>query len=513
LHRRFINTGIALVAASIALLLLGSLGGTSGIINDWVRTVVPRIQPATEAASEYEVVILNASAGLSDTTGRGVGGSQSVGTGRIDGAPDPEQTHALLWLQGSPVGVDLHPLNFRYSAALDTNGQQQVGHGNGAPTGYQEHALLWNGSSSNYIDLHPAGIWTASTARGIGGNQQVGNINYYYQGNESSSQSLEHAALWRGSPASVVDLHPAGIGCDRSYANATDGSRQVGYGYFSSPNSAAPYRALLWSGSASVVILHPAGYTHSFAEGVGGNEQVGYAFNSQGDGYARALLWHGSPTGVVNLHPAAYLSSTALATNGTTQVGFGGGPTTNWQSHALRWFGSAQSAVDLHGLLPAEFIQGSSIAYDIDGMGNITGLAQRPDGSTVAVLWRRTGVNPSPTPTPTPLPTPTPTPTPAPNISPKVQLNSPASGQVFTDRDPIQIVATATDSDGYIARVDFYANDQLIGTAKASSRGNIYKYAWNVSVRRSSQYRLQAQAIDNRGAKGVSNKATITVRP
>ncbi|HEV7681410.1 MAG TPA: hypothetical protein VGO68_04765 [Pyrinomonadaceae bacterium] len=144
-----------------------------------MSTVLPRIQPATEAASEYEVVLLNASVGLTDTTGRGVGGSQSVGTGRIDGAPDPEQTHALLWLQGSTTGVDLHPLDFRYSAALDTNGQQQAGQGNGPPTGYQQHALLWNGSSSNYIDLHPAGIWTASTARGIAGNQQVGNINYY----------------------------------------------------------------------------------------------------------------------------------------------------------------------------------------------------------------------------------------------------------------------------------------------------------------------------------------------
>jgi hypothetical protein len=47
--------------------------------------------------------------------------------------------------------------------------------------------------------------------------------------------------------------------------------------------------------------------------------------------------------------------------------------------------------VNLHRLLPPEFAQGNSIAYDIDASGNVVGLAQRPDGSTNAVLWRRTG--------------------------------------------------------------------------------------------------------------------------
>jgi hypothetical protein len=57
--------------------------------------------------------------------------------------------------------------------------------------------------------------------------------------------------------------------------------------------------------------------------------------------------------------------------------------------------------VDLHALLPPEFSAGGSIAYDIDTAGNIVGLAQRPDGSTVGVLRRRTFVSQTPTPTPT----------------------------------------------------------------------------------------------------------------
>ena len=110
-----------------------------------------------------------------------------------------------------------------------------------------------------------------------------------------------------GAAASIVDLHPRGVGCERSYANDTDGRRQVGYGYFPAQADNAPYRALLWSGTAG-------------------------------------------------------------------------------------------SVEDLHSMLPADFAQGGSIAQDVDDEGNIVGLAQRPDGSTVAVLWRRADGSPAPPP-------------------------------------------------------------------------------------------------------------------
>src|SRR5205085_10914367 len=130
-----------------------------------------------------------------------------------------------------------------------------------------------------YVDLHPGRIWTDSIARAIAGDQQVGNINYYFQGSESSPQSAEHAALWRGSAASVVDLQPNGIGCERSYGNDTDGSRQVGYGYFPASSNTSPYRALLWSGTAaSVVVLHALRLSEFCAGGITGYEQVAYAY-------------------------------------------------------------------------------------------------------------------------------------------------------------------------------------------------------------------------------------------
>jgi hypothetical protein len=363
-------------------------------------------QAALQTA-EYEVVVLTAPAPLTDSEGKGVAFGQAVGTGRIPDSVYPDETHAVLWPAGTTTGVDLHPADFRYSAVFDTNGQQQVGRGNGPPTNFEQHAVLWTDSAASYVDLHPDGIWNDSVARATAGDQQVGNLNFYYQGQDSSPFSLVHAALWHGTADNVVDLHPTIRDILQSYGTNTDGSHQVGYGFFASDSD--PYRALLWSGTpSSAVVLHPRDFTHSFAEGVSGDEQVGYGFNAlEGDGYARALLWHGSANSFVNLQPADYLTTSAYATNGTFQVGSGSTPDSG-QSHALRWAGSPESLMDLHLLLPAEFSEGGSIAYDIDAAGNIIGLAQRPDGSTSAVLWR--SMSDTPLPTPTPIVTATPTP-------------------------------------------------------------------------------------------------------
>ena len=451
-------------------------------------------QSADAEQAEYVAVLLPAPAQLTDSVGQGVGVGQSVGTGRIAGAPSPDETHAVLWPLGGGAGIDLHPTGFRYSAALDTDGQRQVGSGNGPPTQFQRHALLWNGIANGYVDLHPAGSWTDSVARSIAGDQQVGNINFYFQGNESSPQSIIHAALWRSTPASVVDLHPNGIGCRSSYANATDGSQQVGYGYFTTSSNTTPYRALLWSGTAaSAVVLHPPGFTHSFAEGVGGGQQVGYAFNAlQGDGYSRALLWRGTAASVVSLHPTGFSATSALATNGSQQVGFGGTPANPYQSHALRWSGTAASVLDLHSLLPAEFMDGSSIAYDIDALGNITGLAQRPDGSTIAVLWRRT--------------------TGTPNTAPSVQIISPVTSQLFYGTSSIPMIAQAADNDGSIVQVEFFVDNRLVGTVNSGSGGN-YQYTWQMLFRRPGKYRLRARATDNLGASTWSETVIVRIIP
>jgi hypothetical protein len=440
--------------------------------------LISAARPAAQTplqVSAYQAVVLTAPDPLTDSVGYGLRNGQAVGTGRIPGSTYPDETHAVLWPPNTTVGVDLHPTDFRYSAAFDTNGTKQVGSGNGPPTNFARHALLWSGSANSYVDLHPSGVWNDSVARAIEGDQQVGNINFFYQGNESSPQSIVHAALWRGTAASVVDLHPSFNGCERSYGNDTDGSHQVGYCFFSIPNDPLTYGAVVWSGTAgSAVLLHPSGFTHSFAEGVSGNEQVGWGFNAlEGDGYSRALLWHGTAASVVSLHPTGYLATTAYATNGINQVGSGSKLEDPSVSHALIWADTASSVLDLHPFLPSEF--NSSIAFEITPVGHVIGLAQRPDGSTNAVIWwknsstvpptatRTQAITSTPVRTATPIRTVTPTRTAAPtgnmllNSGFEQDANNDGRPDVWTTSSKFTRVSELFYSGSYSGK--FYATD------------------------------------------------------
>jgi hypothetical protein len=90
---------------------------------------------------------------------------------------------------------------------------------------------------------------------------------------------------------------------------------------------------------------------------------------------------------------------------------------------------------------------------------------------------------------------------------PTVSLTAPASGAVFTAPASITLSATASDTDGTIARVDFYAGATLLGTDTSSP----YGLPWTIAV--GGSYSLTAVARDNSGATTVSSTRDITVKP
>jgi hypothetical protein len=102
-----------------------------------------------------------------------------------------------------------------------------------------------------------------------------------------------HALLWRGSAASVVDLNPRGF--VESLVHGTNGEEQVGIG--DGPATGGEGHALLWRGSAaSVVDLHaflPPGFVHSSASAIdAAGNVVGSASTVTGPtGDAYAILW------------------------------------------------------------------------------------------------------------------------------------------------------------------------------------------------------------------------------
>ncbi|HVY68611.1 MAG TPA: Ig-like domain-containing protein, partial [Verrucomicrobiae bacterium] len=93
------------------------------------------------------------------------------------------------------------------------------------------------------------------------------------------------------------------------------------------------------------------------------------------------------------------------------------------------------------------------------------------------------------------------------NSAPAVSLTGPTNNATYITPSTITFTATASDPDGTIKRVDFYANNQLVGSAN----GAPYGFDWVDAT--AGTYNLTARAVDNQGATTTStNKITITVK-
>jgi hypothetical protein len=247
------------------------------------------------------------------------------------------------------------------------------------------HAALWRGTPNSVVDMHPTG-YDSSNISGISGNTQVGSV--------SPKNSQPHAALWRGTPDSVVDMHPTGY--DSSYVSGISGNTQAGVAIVHSyADGVGNYpHGVIWRGNANNFMdIHPDGYSESVINGISRDMEVGAGRpNKDEPDYTsvlpsyHALLWKGATKEVVDLNPAGYASSEAIAVSGDTQVG---GAWTKVASlyHAILWKGSAENAVDLH---PAgyRFSQATGVSNDIQ-VGRVS-LNQPNDSLTHAMLWRGT---------------------------------------------------------------------------------------------------------------------------
>jgi hypothetical protein len=91
------------------------------------------------------------------------------------------------------------------------------------------------------------------------------------------------------------------------------------------------------------------------------------------------------------------------------------------------------------------------------------------------------------------------------NQPPSVSLTGPANGVVYTAPANIYLSASASDSDGTVTRVDFYANGTLLGSDTSSP----YNYYWPGAG--AATYTMTAVAYDNSGASTTSAGLTVIV--
>ena len=91
------------------------------------------------------------------------------------------------------------------------------------------------------------------------------------------------------------------------------------------------------------------------------------------------------------------------------------------------------------------------------------------------------------------------------NVAPIVTLTAPSAGAHYFAPATVQVTASASDPDGAIARVEFYANGSLVGTASNAP----YSIVWDGIA--AGAYTLVARAIDNLGAGVDSSSISIDV--
>src|SRR6185295_7462003 len=93
------------------------------------------------------------------------------------------------------------------------------------------------------------------------------------------------------------------------------------------------------------------------------------------------------------------------------------------------------------------------------------------------------------------------------NSPPTVTLTSPANGATFNIPANITISAVANDTDGSIAKVEFFQGNIKLGETSASP----YSFAWsNVAA---GNYTVTAKATDNLRATATSGPVDVVVKP
>ena len=94
-----------------------------------------------------------------------------------------------------------------------------------------------------------------------------------------------------------------------------------------------------------------------------------------------------------------------------------------------------------------------------------------------------------------------------PNSSPSVSITSPSEGATFTAPATVPINASALDTDGSVALVEFYEGGFFLGSDTTAP----FSFTWTNAA--AGSYALTARATDNLGAVKTSAPVNITIQP
>jgi len=360
-------------------------------------TICAALGLSAAARAQYTVIDLQPADGsYVSTRAQGIAVGQPVGFGYAPS--DLANYRALMWSGTAGTLTDMHPSALLDYPALNAPGRSMIvgsdgsvqgGFGSGVPTAQHDFAIRWAGTPDSAEFLFAPFETLGSRVNGVGDGQQVGHgfPALFVSGARGTVKKIagpSHALLWTTGSSIAVDLHN---GADTTVAVACAGGKQVGYGAKTDAfGNVTEQKAMLWAGNRnSFVWLHPgSGFATSEAVGISGSQQVGFgAVNTKTlPQPGHALLWTGTAASVVDLHPSGFTQSFALSCANAVQVGYA--IDAAGLNHAIAWSGTAGSALDLNQFLPAGY--SAAAATGIDAAGRISGYVSDASGSH-AIIW------------------------------------------------------------------------------------------------------------------------------
>jgi hypothetical protein len=331
-----------------------------------------------------------------DLTPNGSGAASSASAGLAAGYASSVANafvgRATLWTGDS--AVDLHPDAIVGPGRSTVNGfagNLQVGSAASATTGNRNIPIAWSDTAASATVLPIPFVNAGGQANATDGLQIVGSA--IGLNRDGTTLGSAHALIWDVATGAVTD-----IGLDANLYGVA-GGQQVGIVLKALPN------ATLWRGTKTATSLHPKNAVVSYANATDGVRQVGYAGfdirvrveavgGKKDKRFNYAHVWTGTAASALNIHPyvssadgAALESSYALSVAGSYVAGYATlstGTTTIGRPRALVWDANYQ-ATDLQAFVPAGFV--SSVAYAVDAEGNVAGVMTAADGTRHAVLW------------------------------------------------------------------------------------------------------------------------------